>query len=374
MSLKILPSNRLEQSAEIKAYRLTPIKQNKKQFTIVIFGAAFATAFFIFSATTANAWSEHFSDASVPTAANVVVIYNTNWTEDQDGNGIQDSLQIAQAYQSARNIPLANICGISTTTNEQTSTAGLNIITTGVTNCLAGLNDIRYLVLIKGIPLRIYINDPNYSGWYDSVSVDSDLVFLGQEKYYRYLNATFVSPYYAADIASSIGPAGYTMRHRFKPNWYEFAWSQTVDGQQIPKSSYMQYLVTRLDAPLLSTVLDIIQKSLNPVDLNSSIAVIDGHPGQNNTYMITAASRLEDLGAPYYPNPFASTNQELTTAPQSVWAYVGHGKYAGTHIGELQFTKADGAIYSTRESFNLTSLRETVDPNLYSPRGQTWCS
>jgi hypothetical protein len=371
MSLKILPGNRLKQPAEIKSDLLMLAQKNKKQYKVVIFGAALATALIIVSIPPAKALSDHFSDASAPTAANVAVIYNTNWTEDQDSNGVQDSLQVAQAYQAARNIPITNICGIPTTTYEQTSMAGLNIITTAVTNCLEGMNSIRYLVLTKGVPLRIYINDPNFSSPYESVSVDSDLVFLGQEKFYRYLNGTSISPYYQADIGLS---GEYTMRHRFKPDWYEFKWQQITNGVSVDKSSYMQYLVTRLDAPKLSTVLEIIEKSLYPADLNNSIAILDGHPGCTNSNMITAASRLGSLSAPYYPNPFESTSQELTTASQPVWAYVGHGKYAGTHVGELQFAKANGAIYSTYESFNLTSLRQSVDPNLYSPNGQTWCS
>lgn len=48
-----------------------------------------------------------------PTASKVLIIYNTNYTGDDDGDGVQDSLQVAQYYAQKRGVPSQNFLGIS---------------------------------------------------------------------------------------------------------------------------------------------------------------------------------------------------------------------------------------------------------------------
>src|SRR5579862_966251 len=54
--------------------------------------------------------------ASSPTAAQVLVVYNTNWTGDADGDGVQDSLQVANYYVAKRGVPAGNVLGVACST------------------------------------------------------------------------------------------------------------------------------------------------------------------------------------------------------------------------------------------------------------------
>ena len=44
--------------------------------------------------------------------SNVLVIYNADWAGDQDANGVQDSLQVAQYYAQVHGVPSQNLLGI----------------------------------------------------------------------------------------------------------------------------------------------------------------------------------------------------------------------------------------------------------------------
>ncbi|MCL2647360.1 MAG: TIGR03790 family protein, partial [Phycisphaerales bacterium] len=46
------------------------------------------------------------------TAQNVLIIYNMDWTGDQDGDGVQDSLEVAEYYAKQRGVPDSNILGV----------------------------------------------------------------------------------------------------------------------------------------------------------------------------------------------------------------------------------------------------------------------
>ncbi|MBA3707788.1 MAG: TIGR03790 family protein, partial [Planctomycetes bacterium] len=52
--------------------------------------------------------------ASTADPARLLVVYNANWTGDEDGDGVQDSLEVAQYYMAKRGIPAANILGVAT--------------------------------------------------------------------------------------------------------------------------------------------------------------------------------------------------------------------------------------------------------------------
>jgi len=54
--------------------------------------------------------------ASSPTASKVLVVYNANWTGDGDGDGVQDSLQVANYYVAKRGVPAANLLGVNCST------------------------------------------------------------------------------------------------------------------------------------------------------------------------------------------------------------------------------------------------------------------
>src|SRR4051812_35093190 len=53
--------------------------------------------------------------ASELTADRVLVVYNATWTEDQDRDGVQDSLEVARYYARKRGIPALNVVGLPIT-------------------------------------------------------------------------------------------------------------------------------------------------------------------------------------------------------------------------------------------------------------------
>ena len=55
-------------------------------------------------------------EAEASDADRVLVVFNANWVDDNDGNGTQDSLQVAAYYAARRGVPLANILGLNCST------------------------------------------------------------------------------------------------------------------------------------------------------------------------------------------------------------------------------------------------------------------
>jgi hypothetical protein len=51
--------------------------------------------------------------ADSPGPDRVLVVYNASWTSDEDGDGVQDSLEVAQYYMAKRGVPAANILGLA---------------------------------------------------------------------------------------------------------------------------------------------------------------------------------------------------------------------------------------------------------------------
>ena len=88
----------------------------------------------------------------------VLVVYNTKWTEDQDKDGAQDSLQIAQYYAKKRGIPDAHVLGIATGTDTGTDFASYQSeIAKPIHDALGklGPTTIDVITLIYGIPLGL---------------------------------------------------------------------------------------------------------------------------------------------------------------------------------------------------------------------------
>src|SRR5205823_9461158 len=71
-----------------------------------------AIAIFLLAACTA---AQTCAANSPPGPERVLVVYNTNWTGDTDGNGVQDSLQVAGYYMQQRGVPAANMLGVNCT-------------------------------------------------------------------------------------------------------------------------------------------------------------------------------------------------------------------------------------------------------------------
>ncbi len=100
----------------------------------------------------------------------VLVVWNTAWTADNDGDGTQDAQQIKDAYVALRAIPTANVLGIPTQTGLAYAkhTNFYAEIVAPITNKLANLgpSSIDVILMIDGLPIftptsNIYISVDN---------------------------------------------------------------------------------------------------------------------------------------------------------------------------------------------------------------------
>jgi len=152
---------------------------------------------------------------TAPTYENVLVVYNAAYTVDEDQDGTLDSFQVADYFARQRSIPPSNVLAITCSADEvitrgeyeQNIRSPIEAYLTG-----SGLkNSIRYIVLVKGVPLKIA--DTGGSSYLTArhSSVDQALCLL----YQSYdVTGRYINPYYDCDPA-------YTMEHRFKGFHYD---------------------------------------------------------------------------------------------------------------------------------------------------------
>jgi len=309
----------------------------------------------------AGGWSRGWALAAtptfedVPTPAEVLVVYNSSYTTDSDSDGVQDSLEIAQYYQAARSIPSANVVGIAAPTSEEITRAQYNEeIKSALESYLtsSGLKtSIKYIVLVKGIPLKIqYTNNASYGSTdYSSVDAAVCLLFETYSIVWRIAN-----PYYNVDPS-------YTKSFRFKTEHF------STDGV------YLRYLTTRLDGYTVADIKGMIDRAVAADTSGTGYWIIDGHQ-KTYDHMASAYTKLKSLGQHINPDPWSDTTAMITSNPAgSVIGYVSHGIHAGMGDGyvsnnppndnHLNFTLLNGAVFSTYESFNaygfVTSTQST---------------
>jgi uncharacterized protein (TIGR03790 family) len=205
--------------------------------------------------------------ASAQSAENVAVVVNDN---------SPDSQRIAQAYAAARSIPDSNILHIRTALTENVERA---IYTQTIEQPLAqaigraGLQDrILYLVLTKGVPLRI---DGTTGRDATMASVDSELTLL-----YRRMTgqisrpeAAVVNPYFLGD-------------------------REVAEAEPFSHRAFDIFLVSRLDGFTVDDVLALIDRSVSPqksgrVVLDQRDALVD-RTGDN--WLELASKRLAEQG------------------------------------------------------------------------------
>lgn len=280
-----------------------------------------------------------------PTASEVLVVYNSSYTTDSNSNEIQDSLEIAEYYKTARSIPAANVLGIAApTTEEITRTQYNDQIKAGIESYLtsSGLKtSISYIVLIKGIPLKIQATNGTAYGDTDYSSVDAAVCLL----YETYdTDWRIANPYYNVD-------SGQTKAFRFKTE--SFA---TAGGV------YLRYLTTRLDGYSVADVEGMIDRAVAADAGGSGYWIVDGHQ-KSYDHMATAYTNLKNLNQNINPDPWSDTTSFIiNNASGSVMGYTSHGIHAGMgdgyvsndpeNVNHLDFTLLNGAVFSTYESFN----------------------
>jgi uncharacterized protein (TIGR03790 family) len=118
----------------------------------------------------------------------VLVVYNNNSAL---------SIQIAQYFQNARNIPNINMCNITTSTSETVNRAEFQNIRTRIESYLDGNNltdKINYIVTTKDVPLRVS------GGTNDRACLDSELALIkGQYQGNIAGNGWLINPYFQDD-------------------------------------------------------------------------------------------------------------------------------------------------------------------------------
>ncbi|MFA6515433.1 MAG: TIGR03790 family protein [Candidatus Paceibacterota bacterium] len=311
---------------------------SKVCITIIIFLIFLGVNFSAFAATPTN--------QSIPTASEVLVVYNSSYVTDSDSDGVQDSLEIANYYKNKRSIPNANILGIEAPTTEEITRTQYNTnIKSGIESYLtsSGLkNSIKYIVLVKGIPLKILVSNGTQFdyGTTDNSSVDAAVCLL----YETYSTAWHpLNPYYNVDPS-------YTKQYRFDTEHF------STNGV------YLRYLVTRLDGYTMSDIKGMIDRAFISDTSGSGYWVIDDHQ-KGYDYMQTVWTSLNNLGQNLNPSSWSDSTNYITTNPLgSVIGYISHGIHADMGDGyvsnspvnanHLDFTLLPGAVFSSYESFN----------------------
>ncbi|MBN1356717.1 TIGR03790 family protein [bacterium] len=284
----------------------------------------------------ASRWVERW-DPTRP--EEVLVVYNTSYTVDSNGNSIPDGQEIAEYYQAARSIPAINICPITCATAEVINRTEYDTnIRPAIESYLTanGLTyNINYIVLTKGIPLKIPATGGTGYGVADYASVDSSLMLLFQSYsiVWRQNN-----PYYAADT-------GHNMNRRFECYGY-------TNGSGVTLS----YLTSRLDGYTMDDIFDMIDRGLTPYTGGGGTYVLDDHQlGYDR--MPQAYNVLHGMGEVTNPDPWVDSLDWITSdGGIGVMGYCSHGVHAGMPDGYIQstltFSYLSGALFNTYESFN----------------------
>ena len=116
--------------------------------------------------------------AQANTPDRILVVYNSNWTGDNDNDGMQDSLQIANYYVTRRSVPANNMLGVACSTGTlyyYSSTKYADFydeMVMPIKNKLTelGPTKIDIILLCYGVPITV----PGTSGGY--VSIDNALI------------------------------------------------------------------------------------------------------------------------------------------------------------------------------------------------------
>lgn len=317
----------------------------------------------------------------IPSPERVLVVYRANHPY---------SLSIANYYMEKRNIPSTNKMPITITdpgnygcefrwddeeivdltlqgdggwhyVKEVIADVIENYLNTTYYNGQLLKNVIRYIVLCKGIPLKVR-NDINWEdeGWQSQfrnrVSVDALLCLINQPDGRSFVDlyetpfSNYTNPYFEVDPL-------FTMYYRFLSNHFvnQEGW-------------YLQYLVSRLDGDNLDDVDSLINRSVNPDMSGGKYWIIDDDPAPAATSTMEEAHRiLKSFNFNLNPDVYINSPEWIVNnAPtyEQVMGYVSHGR--NTAIGDtsrprmpatyildtLNFDYSNGAIFNSWESFN----------------------
>ncbi|HSW56315.1 MAG TPA: T9SS type A sorting domain-containing protein [Ignavibacteriaceae bacterium] len=307
-----------------------------------------------------------------PTPEEVLVVYAQN--------SIGDSSQlVADYYRAKRNIPNVNVFFIDIPQSivYPEGTAELqpggediwgngnlgwryvkdaiadpieNYLNTTLVNGQPLKNRINYIVLCKGMPLKVRSTPYNETSLTRrQASVSALLCLINQPEpskhFLQYYNTIYTSsnsgfalnPYYSIDPSV-------TMNYRFKSNHFvnENGW-------------YTQYLVSRLDGEFYTSVFGMIDRQFNPDYSGEKLWAIDEtDPLLSYHNFDFVYSQLNLYG---YNILYDNTASWLTTSTEDVIAYVSNGVYNNGMpwnyiLDILLFNYANGSTFISWESLN----------------------
>jgi len=207
-------------------------------------------------------------------------------------------------------------------------------------------DQIRYIVLCKGIPFKIQSGGdwgPDAYRNLINISVDAMLSILNTNSNNNlpplqyYTTDPKGNPYYNCD-------PNFTMDYRFKPNFFT--------NSQITLS----YLVSRLDGINLDETIQMIDRSVNADTSGTGTFILD-FAGTYQRHINDAASAQEILNNLGFNSIFG---QNIFANTSNVIGYTSQGQHAG-YVPDylqslLQFSYLNGAVCNTFESFNCCSM------------------
>ena len=306
-------------------------------------------------------------------SGNVLVLYNSAWTD-----GTHSSDYIADYYASQRNIPSSNVIGLTGlgTGEEISATDYLNVIWPQVESALAANPNITTIVTTKGLPLRIRNDMPNpaaatgdytytdaagvertlYSDtWQTYSSLESELTrvsTIGVRNGSNWLNTALLQ----------MGDQTYWDPNTPNPSANPYYRSTTSFNRADPALGGM-YLTSRLDGFTVANVTASIDRAKKAFVIpNGTCIVMDNDPNVDvaDREMVQALNGSRPKGPAYV---YDNTSAAVTTASGPVIGYDSQGVHggglsAGYITNQLNFTLANGAVFTSHESFNAYSFQQ----------------
>ncbi len=285
--------------------------------------------------------------ASGVEASDTLVLYNLASSE---------GTQIANYYASVYpGVQLLGLSGIGTSENI-TADDYLNTLRPQV---LAALTpDIDLLVTTDGMPLRIQVTQAPVSAYTDPFGIPRTVISW---KPYSSLESELA----LIDMVSTyemMGDQSYAFPGHFTRNPYYNA------AGEFSYNEFGTRLTARLDGYSVDDVTDAIDRAQNVfVGPPNSPAgpmhfVVDNDPAR--PYDLTMTRLVDDvLGPAGVPLTYDNTSAFVGTAPGPVIGYDSHGVHQGLTPADyitdgIDFTLADGAVFTSLESFNAFSFNE----------------
>ncbi|MDZ4657702.1 MAG: hypothetical protein SH868_09020 [Bythopirellula sp.] len=299
-------------------------------------------------------------------ANNVLVLYNADQGDMGPGHQIADYYR--QARPGVHLLGLTGIDSILTGNTSETVSADnyLNVIRPQILSAIAGLPDsIEVIVTTKGLPLKIDSGSkaPGSTAllWRRYSSLESELTRIDSITSRDAMGNQFI---YTGFPDLDPTPASNPYYNSNQP--FTRAGSDPLNGDI--------RLSARLDGFDVETVKKSIERAQSVVLLPQSFSIVaDDDPSANTDQMIDnvpggpGPGLVNAVRAAGYNILYDSTDNALTTAPNSVSGYVSHGTQdgpGGLETGylrnQLDFELANGSVFLTHESWNASSFDSSV--------------